>query len=154
MLINFTKFTEKQSYRNLFFDTILGLKFKKRLANYRWSTISAKYSLFAASPQPQNILVLSSWPWLFSDDKLWNFQSKCCGSLQVRINKIEFVNLTRLPTAQKMKFSINAFFSKCYQIRRKLENGKLHFCAVIMKEWGGCKEKLLPLVQWNKYAPL
>ena len=29
-------------------------------------------------------------------------------------------------------------------------NGKLRFCAVIMKEWGGCKEKLLPLVQWNK----
>ena len=29
-------------------------------------------------------------------------------------------------------------------------NGKLHFCAVIMKEWGDCKEKLLPLVQWNK----
>ena len=40
MLINFTKFTEKQSYRSLFFDTILDLKFTKRLADYRWSTIS------------------------------------------------------------------------------------------------------------------
>ena len=29
-------------------------------------------------------------------------------------------------------------------------NGKRHFCAVIMKEWGDCKEKLLPLVLWNK----
>ena len=38
-------------------------------------------------------------------------------------------------TAQKMKFSIKDFFSKCDQIRRKLTeeilNGKLHFlCSV------------------------
>ena len=46
--------------------------------------------------------------------------------------------------AQKMKFSINDFFSKCDQIRRKLQdlvtfteeilNGKLHFlCSAITK---------------------
>ena len=29
-------------------------------------------------------------------------------------------------------------------------NGKLHFCAVAMKDWGGCKQKLLQLVQRNK----
>ena len=29
-------------------------------------------------------------------------------------------------------------------------NGKLHFRAVTMKEWGGCKQKLLQLVNWNK----
>ena len=45
-----------------------------------------------------------------------HFQSKYCESLRVRINKIEFVNLTRWPTAQKMKFSIKHFFSKCHQI--------------------------------------
>ena len=33
-------------------------------------------------------------------------------------------------------------------------NGKLHFCAVIIKEWVECKEKLLPLVQWNEKAPV
>ena len=27
---------------------------------------------------------------------------------------------TRLPTTQKIKFSLTDFFSKCYQIRRKL----------------------------------
>ena len=41
-------------------------------------------------------------------------------------------------TAQKIKFFINDFFSKCDQIRKKLEmnrkipNGKLHFCAVFL----------------------
>ena len=29
-------------------------------------------------------------------------------------------------------------------------NEKLHFCVVTMKEWGGCKQKLLQLVNWNK----
>ena len=41
ILINFTKFTGKQLYRILFFDKVLGLKFKKRLADYRRATISA-----------------------------------------------------------------------------------------------------------------
>ena len=48
VLMNFTKFAEKQSYRSPFFDTILGLKFNKRLADNRWSTASAKYPLFVA----------------------------------------------------------------------------------------------------------
>ena len=120
MLINFTKLTEKQSYRSLFFDTILGLKFKKdsRTTAGRIFLLNTLYSL--RQPQPQNVLDLSPWPWLFSDDKLQNFQNKYCQSLQVRINKIEFANLIRLPTAQKMKFFIKALFSKCDQIRRKL----------------------------------
>ena len=33
-------------------------------------------------------------------------------------------------------------------------NGKLHFCAMTMKEWGDCQQKLLQLVQWNKYTSL
>ena len=41
-----------------------------------------------------------------------HYQSEYCESLRVRINKIEFVNLTRSPTAQKMKFSTKDFFSK------------------------------------------
>ena len=49
-----------------------------------------------------------------------NLQSKYCESLQGRINKIELVNLTRSPTAQKMKIFIKDFLSKCDQIRRKL----------------------------------
>ena len=35
-------------------------------------------------------------------------------------------------TAQKMKFSIKDFFSKCDQIRRKL-NGKRHFLCSVRK---------------------
>ena len=56
---------------------------------------------------------------------------------------IVFIKLQRgvAYTAQKMKFSIKDFFSKCDQIRRKLLvtfteeilNGKLHFlCSVIL----------------------
>ena len=40
----------------------------------------------------------------------------------------------RHTTAQKMRFSIKDFFSKCDQIRMRIIeeilNGKLHFCAV------------------------
>ena len=48
-LVNLTKFTGKQLYRSLFFDKVLGLKFKKRLADYLWATISAKYPLIVTS---------------------------------------------------------------------------------------------------------
>ena len=51
-------------------------------------------------------------------------------------------------TAQKMKFSITDFFSKCDQIRRKLgtftaeiRNGKLHFCAVFVHSTNKIKQK-------------
>ena len=37
-----------------FFDKVLDLKFKKRLADYRWATISAKYLYSLRRPQPQN----------------------------------------------------------------------------------------------------
>ena len=50
--------------------------------------------------------------------------------------------MVQIFTAQKMKFSIMGFFSKCDQIRRKLVtfteeifNGKLHFCAVTVKKY-------------------
>ena len=51
-------------------------------------------------------------------------------------------------TAQKMKFSITDFFSKCDQIRRKLgtftaeiRNGKLHFCAVFVHSTNKIKQE-------------
>ena len=54
------------------------------------------------------------------------------------------VNLSYISTAQKMKFSIKDFFSKCDQIcmtfTEEMLNGKLHFlCNVgvyILKSWG------------------
>ena len=52
--------------------------------------------------------------------KYKHFQNKYCELLRVRINKIEFVNLTRSLTAQKMKFSIKDLFSKYDQIPKKL----------------------------------
>ena len=48
----------------------------------------------------------------------------------------EWHNIKATTTAQKMKFSIKDFFSKCDQIRRvtfteEILNGKLHFlCSV------------------------
>ena len=49
--------------------------------------------------------------------------------------KVISQNVVYYTAAQKMKFSIKDFFSKCDQIRRKLTeeilNGKLHFlCSV------------------------
>ena len=73
ILINFTKFTEKQSYWSLFSDKVSGLKFKKRLADCRWATISGKYSLFVTST---SVTKCYPWPWLFSDDKLETFSEQ------------------------------------------------------------------------------
>ena len=116
ILINFTKFIAEQSYKNLFFDKVLGLKFKKRLrtTTRRLFLLNTLYSL--RRPQPQNVALD------LSDSLMINykhFQSKYCESLRVRINKIEFVNLTHSPTAQNLKCSIKDFFSKYDQIRRK-----------------------------------
>ena len=55
ILINFTKFTGKQLYRCLFFDNVLALQFKKRLADYRWAAISAKYPLFVTLTSAENV---------------------------------------------------------------------------------------------------
>ena len=100
ILINYTKFTEKQSYSSLFFDKVLGLKLKKILTDYHWATIFAKHPLLVTSTSVTLDLGYS----LMINYK--HFHSKYCESLRVRINKIEFFNLTRSPTAQRMKFSI------------------------------------------------
>ena len=100
--------------------------------------------------QPQNVILDLGYSLIIYYK---HFQSKYCESLRVRINKIEFVKLTRSPSAQKMMFSVKDFFSKCDQIwqetadlvtsNEEFLNEKLHFCAVTIKEWGGCQQKLL-----------
>ena len=65
--MNFTKFAGKQLYRILFFDKVSGLKFKKRLPDFRWATISTKYPLFVTSTSSTKCY---PWPRLFSDVKL------------------------------------------------------------------------------------
>ena len=112
------------------------IKFKKRLAHYRWATISLR------QPQPQNVTLYFGYS-LMKNYK--HFQRKYCESLRVRVNKIKFVNLTRSPTAQKMKETADLV-----AFTEEILNGKLHFCAVTLKKWGGCKQKLLQLVQWSK----
>ena len=42
------------------------------------------------------------------------------------------------------------FLGDLVTFTEEILNGKLHFCAVTMKEWSGYKEKLLQLVQWNR----
>ena len=59
ILTNFKKFTGKQLYSSLFFDKVLGLEFKKSLANYLWATISAKYPLYVTSTSAAKCYI---WP--------------------------------------------------------------------------------------------
>ena len=83
ILTDFTKFTGKQLYRSLFFDKVLGLKFKMQ---------NALYSLHR--PQPQNVTLDLGYSLMINNKQ---FQSKYCESLRVRINIIEFVKLTHSP---------------------------------------------------------
>ena len=73
---------------------------KKMITDYHWATIFAKHPLLVTSTSVTLDLGYS----LMINYK--HFHSKYCESLRVRINKIEFFNLTRSPTAQRMKFSI------------------------------------------------
>ena len=70
------------------------------ITDYHWATIFAKHPLLVTSTSVTLDLGYS----LMINYK--HFHSKYCESLRVRINKIEFFNLTRSPTAQRMKFSI------------------------------------------------
>ena len=112
ILINSTKFTEKQSHRSLFFDKVLGLKFKKKDSRTTVGRLFLLITLYSLRrPLPQNVTLDLDYSLMINYK---HFQSKYSESLRVPVNKIEFVNLTRSPTAQKMKFSIKDFFSKCF----------------------------------------
>ena len=62
--------------------------------------------------------------------------------------KIRLVFRTESYTAQKMKFSIKDFFSKCDQIRSKLRNDR--FCAMI-DLWHKKQLSRLEWIIFNKY---
>ena len=102
MLINFTKFTEKKSCRSLFFDKVLGLKFKKnsRTTAGQLFRLNTLYSL--RRPQPQNVTLVRGYSLMVNYK---HFRGKYCESLRVRINKIESVNLARSPT-KKWRFQL------------------------------------------------
>ena len=72
--------------------------------------LNTLYSL--RRPQPQNVAIDLFYSLMINYKY---FRSKYCESLRVRINEIEFVNLTSPPTAQKMKFTIKDFLSKYEQ---------------------------------------
>ena len=103
VLVNFTKFTEKQSTKftekrsskSLFFDKVLCLKKDSRTTAGRLFLLNTLYSLHP--PQPQNVALNLGYSLMINYK---HFQSKYCEPLRVRINKIKFVKLTRSPTAQ------------------------------------------------------
>ena len=52
-------FTEKQLCRSLFFDKVVGLKFKNGLGDYHWVTIYTKYPLLVTLTSPTKMLPLT-----------------------------------------------------------------------------------------------
>ena len=101
--------------------------------DYRCATVFAKYPLFVTSTSAARCYTLDHGYFLMINYKY--FQSKYFESRQVRINKIEFVNLTRWPTARKMKFSNENFFSKCDQIRSFLKKFLMENFIFVQWPW-------------------
>ena len=89
ILINFTKSTRKPLYRSLFFEKVVGLKFKKKSRGLPLGGLLLLNTLYLLR-QPQKVTLDLGYSLMINYK---HFQSKYCESLRVRINKIKFDKL-------------------------------------------------------------